>query len=42
MIRPVDLRIPLGIMIRMIRNLQPRDLSEGFDSVKVVDADVTG
>ena len=29
-------------MIRMIRNLQPPDLSEGFDSVKVVDADVTG
>jgi predicted kinase len=40
--RPVDERVPLGIMIRMISNIQPPELSEGFDSVKVVDMAMTG
>jgi predicted kinase len=40
--RPADERVPLGIMMRMIRNIQPPELSEGFDSVKVIDTAMTG
>ena len=39
---PEDERVPLGIMIRMIRNIQPPELSEGFDSVTVIDTATTG
>jgi predicted kinase len=40
--RPADERVPLGIMIRMIRNVQPPELSEGFDSVEVIDMAMKG
>ena len=40
--RPADERVPLGIMIRMIRNVQPPELSEGFDSVEVIDMATKG
>jgi predicted kinase len=40
--RPADERVPVGIMIRMIRNIQPPELSEGFDSVKVIDVAMAG
>ncbi|HXY87345.1 MAG TPA: AAA family ATPase [Candidatus Acidoferrales bacterium] len=39
--RMADKRVPLGIMIRMARNLQPPELSEGFDRVKVIDKAMT-
>lgn len=40
--RPAEERVPLGIMVRMIRNVQPPELSEGFDSVEVIDMTTTG
>jgi len=40
--RPADERVPLGIMMRMIKNIQPPECSEGFDSVKVIDTAMTG
>ncbi|MGB8312521.1 MAG: hypothetical protein WCE81_11780 [Halobacteriota archaeon] len=40
--RPANERIPRGIMIRMIRNFQSPDLSEGLDSVKVLGTGMTG
>jgi len=40
--RLADTRVPLGIMVRMIKNFQPPELSEGFDSVKVIEKAMTG
>ena len=40
--RTADKRVPLGIMIRMIKNFQPPELSEGFDRVKVIEKAMMG